>query len=279
MPRENLSAYKYNSFSSMAILIDIVIFCWIWTNIRYTAPFTFQLIGVLVVLYLLYHYFFERAALLKKESNVLNTKSFILCAIIILFVSVTGGINSPFFFLLYFLTIGVSLLLHPLVSVVLVLSLLAYFVPELYASDYLNYDPLKFNIIRLGSLFMIIPLAIFFAKEYLKVQEQDKKIMIFKDTQKLYKSELDKIKNSISSLTFLKIKSSLSNVKSYSYILLKGGGKELTSKQESHLKKIYESNEQALKLLESYEKSTEQRLEELEGIIEGSELRDEVVMQ
>lgn len=269
----NIQKYSVNTLASTIILLDVVFFCWVWTRFKITLQYNLQLIGILTVIYIAYHVFLEKKLLSKTEVSVLNIKSFIFTAIILLFISSTGSINSSFFFLLYFLTIGVALLLKPVISAFLALSLSAYFWPEVSQGDYVS------NLIKIASLIIMNPIAIFFAKEYLKVQEQEKKITIFKNAQKIYKSELEKIQDDIGLWTSFKIKGPLSAVKHLTYELLNNRKLASAKKQKEYLQKIYASNEKALEDIGVFEKMAEEEIGQLQSKVEVDKLKQEIVFE
>ena len=272
MPQDSLLRYRFNTFGSIIVHLDILLFCWAWTNLSFTRAYNFQLIGLLVFFYILYHLFWEKKLLEKTESGVLNVKSYTLTAIILLFISSTGGLSSPFFFLIYFLCIGIALLLKPLVATVLIFGLIGYFFSDLYTGEF--YD----NIIKLISLFMVVPLALFFAHGFLKSEEQDQKILIFNKSQKVYQSELEKIQDNIALWTSFKLKGPLSVVKHYAYSLLHDKKVNLEQKQKDYLTKIYSSNEQALECIDEFEKTSEEAIEELQSKIKADKFKQDVIL-
>lgn len=272
MPDVDIKRYRFNTLASTIILLNIVFFVWVWSRFEVTSTYNFQLIGLLVIIYFLYHIFLEKRVLAKTEGQVLNVKSFIFTAVIILFISSTGGIESPFFFLLYFLSIGIALLLRPVISVFLVIALTIYFLPNINEGDFTT------NLIKISSLLMIAPLAIFFARQYLKSQEQNKKILIFRNAQRVYKSELEKIQSDIALWTSFKLKGPLSVIKHHTFELLYGKKEIDLEKQKQYLKKIYDSNEQALEYIDEFEKMAEGQIEDLQARIDADRFKHEVVL-
>ena len=89
----------------------------------------------------------------------------------------TGGINSALFFVLYFLCFGIAFVFNPLTIFVFVLGTVLIFVP------YIEPD-LATNLLKLGSLALISPLAYFFGREYKKGDLQDEKINAIKERSK-----------------------------------------------------------------------------------------------
>ncbi|MBM3208755.1 hypothetical protein FJZ40_00475 [Candidatus Shapirobacteria bacterium] len=138
-----------------------VLLTFFWVNDPSLSPYDLQLVAGLVI-----SYFFFR--LLKIKSSV-APEAIILTVVILLLVSSTGGLNSPVFFLTYFLLFGVSLFFEPAVTLTLTLSLAFFFADSLNSLN---------AAVQLGSFLFITPLALFFGRQYLKVLHQKGEIQI-----------------------------------------------------------------------------------------------------
>jgi signal transduction histidine kinase len=186
-------------------------------------------------------------------------------------VGVTGGIKSDFYFLIYFLTIGVALLLKPSVSVILIVALIAFYYPEVTRLDSGS------SLVKLLSLVMVTPLSMFFAKEYLKVQEQEEKIRFCHIQRKNYSSELEKIQDDFKAWSAFQLRGPLSVVKHYASWMLEGKLGKLNEKQGEYLRRIYTSNESVIKMVDDFEKKTEEEIGEIlrEGAHELEEEKSE----
>lgn len=86
----------------------------------------------------------------------------------------TGGLESPFFFLNYFLIFSASLLLAPTVSLSLACILVIFFILQS------PFEKNSHQLITLISLPFLTPFAVFLGKEYQKVLEQKKLIKILR---------------------------------------------------------------------------------------------------
>ena len=85
------------------------------------AKYDLQIVAVLfIIYYLAKRVFFNRAGFLFFEALLFV---FIICSTVFS----TGGVESPFFFLLYFLLFAVALILEPIVGLVLTISLVIMF--------------------------------------------------------------------------------------------------------------------------------------------------------
>lgn len=133
------------------------IFFWLASPLE---PFTLQLVAVLVLLYLGTHWLkSHRPKWFKRSTITLDIT--ILTSMILLLVTETGSLASPFFFLCYFLLFGVAMLYEIEATLVLTGVLILYhlFLPTTQLSDYAHLS-------QLLALVMITPLAIFTGHQY-----------------------------------------------------------------------------------------------------------------
>jgi len=85
---------------------------------------------------------------------------FILNTVIFLLIFATGSLNSPLFFLLYFLGFGIAFVFEPAMTFVFALGAILIFIPDALKADTLV------NLLKIGSLILISPLAFFFGLQY-----------------------------------------------------------------------------------------------------------------
>lgn len=133
------------------------------------SSLTTPILGLLIALYLI-------ASLRNKGKGFLNLGGegpwgiFILNTLIFILIFSTDSINSPLFFLLYFLGFGISFVFEPSITFIFVIGALLVFAPEVMRNDITN------NILKLGSLVLISPLAFFFGKEYRRNEDQQEEL-------------------------------------------------------------------------------------------------------
>ena len=89
--------------------------------------------------------------------------------IVIFLVFVTGKLSSSLFFLLYFVTFGLVFVFEPTTVFVFVLGLVAIFLPEILSNAVYE------NILKVGSIVLVSPLAFFFGREHKKETQKNKK--------------------------------------------------------------------------------------------------------
>jgi len=159
--------------ASVLIASFLLVFIWEMTTMSlYTIP----LLGALIFFYLFFSF-------RKKGRGFLNLGGdnpwiiFTLNTIILLLIFTTEGVNSPIFFLLYFLGFGIAFVFEPLVVFVFVVGVILIFIPDVLKNDVTN------NILKMSSLLLISPLAFFFSNEYKKSDKQDEEIIKTKERE------------------------------------------------------------------------------------------------
>lgn len=142
-----------------ALLILAVAGVFFWLNSP-LEPFTLQLVAILVLLYFGSHWLKNKKPKWFTRSTITLDIS-ILTSMILLLVTETGTLASPFFFLVFFLLFGVAMLYEVEATLVLTGSLILYFLflPTTNLSDYAHLG-------QLVALVMITPLAIFTGHQY-----------------------------------------------------------------------------------------------------------------
>ena len=205
---------------------------WFWTSNPQLSLYNLQLVAAFVIFYFLSHFLSKSAPATSAIDAVIFT------AVILLLVHSTGDLTSPLFFLIYFLLFAVSLLFEPQITLTLTGALVIFFLrPPL--------TPVMG--IQLFSIILILPLAIFVGRQYLKVLEAKEEIKILqKHGQQLQKHLTREETHSLLWLT-LNFKNGLFKIAYLSADLLSGLGK-LTYQQKESLEKI---NMTAKELLET----------------------------
>lgn len=97
----------------------------------------------------------QRKPIAKEDLNI-----FILNTIILLLIFTTGGLHSPLYFLLYFISFGIAFVLLPETVFAFIIGSILLFLPDALVGEVAQ------NLLQLGSLALISPLAFFFGREY-----------------------------------------------------------------------------------------------------------------
>ena len=154
-------------FLQSLVIISSFIAIFIWQNSP-LKDFTVQLLGLFIVLY-----FIISARKGGKGFLTLGGEGylgvFLLNTLIFLLIFSTGGLSSALFFVLYFLCFGIAFVFDPKTIFIFVAGSIVIFAPEINAD-------LTTNLLKLGSLALISPLAYFFGREYRRSDIQDEKI-------------------------------------------------------------------------------------------------------
>jgi hypothetical protein len=153
---------KLFSQSLILVLSYIIVYIWVQSPL---ANYTIPLLGFLIFIYLL-------LSARKKGKSFLNMGGegpwgiFVLNTLIFLLIFSTDGIYSPIFFLLYFLGFGIAFVFEPSAVFIFIIGAILVFLPQALKDD------VSGNMLRLGSLILISPLAFFFGNEYRKTDRQ-----------------------------------------------------------------------------------------------------------
>lgn len=239
---------KVRSFFIHAFVLALtVLLTWLWVNSPLLLNYNLFLGLSLIFLYVVTKVLLGRFG--PQTTLVLNTVIF--TATLLVIVSSTGGLNSSFFFLLYFLLFAVALIFDTPATLTLTLTLALYFANSLDSPH---------TALQLLSLLFFTPLAIYFAKQYLKLLEAQKKIKVLaKESRKLTGAVENEETDSLLWLS-LNFKSGLLRIIQYTGDLLADVGR-LHLIQKEKLQEIHQTAKELLKsgqkLQEKIDKETD----------------------
>lgn len=134
--------------SSLLIASFVFLFVFREANLTSYSP---HLIGILIFLFIVLSAGKKRSINLGGPAIV-----FVLNTVIFLVMFSTGGIESSFFFVLYFLIFAIAFVFDPSLAFIFAFGSLIVFLPEVFERSTFE------NFVRIGSLFIISPLAYFF---------------------------------------------------------------------------------------------------------------------
>lgn len=155
-----MSLTKQSLFIAGAFL---TVFIWHLLPLR---GLTTPAIGLLVLIYLILIRRGNKNKVAEKSLGGMNSLSLsILISLVLLLIMVTGAINSPLFFLLYFVPFAITFVLLPQTTFIFLAGSILLLLSSALGANMTE------NIIKLGSLILITPLAYFFGKEYRLVEE------------------------------------------------------------------------------------------------------------
>ena len=148
-------------------LVLAVALTFLWSQNPKLTPYNLQAIGLLLLFYFAAKFISGPKARLSAALDAL-----IFTILILFLVLTTGGVQSPVFFLLYFLLFAVSLLFEPIAAIVISLLLTLFF------GFSLRFDFDNTALINLASLLLITPLANLFGRKFLQTQAAAGKIKL-----------------------------------------------------------------------------------------------------
>ena len=152
-------------------------------------------------------------------------ESIIFTLIVLIIVNSTGGLTSPFFFLIYFLLFSLTLILEPIISITTTITLIIFFLLSLPASqDFRTLMPII-------SLAFITPFAMFMGSEKIK-------------NEKL-KVKSEKTKEETFLFLSLLIKNHLKNIREAAQNFVGDHQLEIIKKSTTRMEKLIEKFEES----------------------------------
>ncbi len=175
-----------------------------WLSVPALSPYTIHLVAFFVLVYLA-SYLWQRHSNKKIPFLLSIINSVVFLLIVLLLVLSTGGLNSPLFFLIYFVLFALSLAWEPTITIVFSLGLIIFF---LYAHPQLTMQEL----ITLTSLIFITPLSLFFGQQYVKTLEQSGQIKTLSTKVKKHSKDITEEETNILLWLSLNFKHSMEKV-------------------------------------------------------------------
>jgi len=183
--------------------------------------------------------------ILQKYSSELFIYS--LFALILFVVSLTGWFISPLFYLLYFGVIIMSFLYDPLISVLYIVVLSLIYIPNISTID------IKWDILHFISFFLVIPFTYFLRNEYVRLRENEKKILVLEKKHLISASVLEQLSNNKIFDITLAVREKINDVAQYSYLLNKT---QDTEKAKKYRAKIQSLTKEALQIISEFEQKS-----------------------
>lgn len=225
----------------LAVVITVGVFA--LTKNPLTGPFALQMTLISLLALLFYAYF------IKKKGRVVEIKSFVFLVMtfILFLVGSTGWFFSPFFFTLYLLAILFAFIFSPATASGFIASLVGLFSVNIGEVD------LAYDFLIVLSLVATIPLVFYLRKEYLKLKESAKEILILEKEKKEYASKVKEILANKINQFATNIRQPINDARLLAQRLGKLKEKE---KVEKNRQRIIASSEEALRVLKEFEEET-----------------------
>lgn len=228
------------SFRDIAIVATITIGAFALTRNPFTGPYALQMTLVALLAFLFYAYFS------KKTRGAVGIKTFalLLATFIVFLVGSTGWFFSPFFFSLYLLAVLLAFIFSFATAASFVACLAGLFSVNIGEVD------LAYDFLVVLSLVATIPLIYYLRREYLRLKEAEKEILILEEGKKEYRTKVEEILANAVGGFAANIRQPINNAKQLAYRL-----ETLTDQEEitKHRRRIIASSEEALRLLKHFE--------------------------
>ncbi len=117
--------------------------------------------------------FVTKKFLVRRTQRSLLLESVIFTLVVLGIINTTGGVESPFFFLIYFLLFSLSLLLEPVISITATLTLIIFFLLNLPENQSFK------ALLPIFSLAFLTPFALFMGTQYLENQRAKENTFLF----------------------------------------------------------------------------------------------------
>lgn len=231
-------------FKHALITIGITLSVYAITKNPATSYFKlhFALLGLLAVI--IYGYFVAQ-----KGGKIAQVKIMIVLSAVfaLLLVAATGWFVSPFFFTLYLLAILLGFIFAPSTSVAFVLTLSTLFSFDIGIID------IAYDYLTILSLLTVIPLTFYLRKEYLRLKEAEKEILVIRKDEKVYQNKVeDLLANKINDFA-ANLRQPINDTKQIAFVLKKQYAHEAIVKDAD---RIITSAEESLRILQKFEEET-----------------------
>lgn len=208
------------------------------------GPFKLQLLLVAILVSAFYGYKLAREGKVLTQTQIFV---YLFIATVLLLVAATGWFFSPFFFVLYLLGVTLVLMYSPTTSISFIVTIVALFSFNIGEVD------LAYDFLIILSLLATIPVGLSLRKEYLKLKEGAKEILVLKHEHEKYKNELEEVLANTMNNFAVNLRQPLNDIKQLAYLLAKVKSK---AEEEKDRERIIASSEEALRMLKNFEEET-----------------------
>lgn len=227
------------------LIFVITLLVFFLTRNPITKPLSLQM--TLISLLVLGVYYVWNSRRSEAKTGPTSTFIYLLSVFLLFLIAATGWFFSPFFFLFYFLALGLAFMFDSLTSSVFVITLALLFSFNIGEVD------LAYDFMVILSILAIIPVAIYLKKYYLKLKEAAKTILILEEQQRKYENSIDEVlANRMNNFSAV-MRDPINNLKQLTYMMKQKPNAEQAAK---YAEKMDISVEKALRLLKEFEQDT-----------------------
>jgi len=203
----------------------------------FSRQYSLQMTLVALIVLGVYRFIESRKSDSFRNGVISQPLAYLLTIFILFLIAATGWFFSPFFFLFYFLALGLAFVFGTVTSSAFVITLALLFSFNIGEID-IGYD---FMVIL--SVLSIIPLGIYLKREYLNLKEASKAIMVIeKEKQKNLDSIETLLSNKVNNFSAV-VREPVNDIKQFSYMLQQKTtpeeAREYSSKIDQSLEKIF----------------------------------------
>ncbi|MBI2074609.1 MAG: hypothetical protein HYT83_02090 [Candidatus Levybacteria bacterium] len=222
----------------------ITILVYFLTKNPLTGNLKLQFTLLSIIALLVFGYFLKKKGLSVIQNVEFN---YLLTVAVLFLIASTGWFFSPFFFVLYLWAIFLAFIFSPTASLGFIITLVILFSFNIGQVD-LAYD---FMIVL--SLLTTIPLSLYLRKEYLRLKESEKEILVLQKQKENFNSIVEEVlANKISSIA-ANLRQPINDIKQLAFRM--GDIKE-KQKLETDRERILASSEEALRVLKEFEEQS-----------------------
>ncbi|PWU22577.1 hypothetical protein C5B42_05655 [Candidatus Cerribacteria bacterium 'Amazon FNV 2010 28 9'] len=186
----------------------------------------------------------------KEQYMLLNRIYFaIVLTMLLVLVQNTGWFYSPLLFILYLATIALCLLYSYICGSLFLASI------AVLCISYIGRATPVYDFIRIAAFFTAIPLAVVFSREFLRLKENEKQILILKDEREQYKNELERLHSNKLIWNDVMLRQSLATARNFAYYW-DSNGAGLPTKLQRDLKRLAKKLDESLVTIKEFEKKS-----------------------
>lgn len=230
-----------NVYFDMLTFPLITVVAYFLTKNSVTKGISLQ-ITLLLLLILLGYTFFIKGK--DKTKDYSKSYIYLLTTFFLFLIGSTGWSFSPFFFVLYLLAVMIAFVFSMSISLTFVAVLVVLFSFSIGEVD------LAYDFMVVLSLVTVLPLSYFLRKEYIRLKQASKEILILEEQKKVYKEKVDEIlANRVNNFS-VNIRQPINDAKQLSYMIKKTDKKAEVDEIAS---KVIATSDEALRFLEEFE--------------------------
>lgn len=231
-------------FKPYVIIPLLILAIYFLTKISPLSPFKLQLALLSFLALIVYSFLLKKKGITGIADTIFV---YLLTTTLLFLIAATGWFFSPFFFVLYLLAIFLAFIFPPSASIAFVLLMVVLFSFNIGEVD------LAYDFLIVLSLLTTIPLSLYLRKEYLRLKQTEKKILVLeKEKEEKYEDIIQEIlANKVTSFS-ADMRQPINDSKQLAFYIQKHHKNEELNES---LNKIIFSSEEALKILNGFEAS------------------------